>query len=430
MFRFLGLRRALVVTGLAGLLAFGFASESSAQELYGGVYYAAPNGWVFYPVWPRFHRTFPFARRHHPHFGFGRGGSRWPRFARPSHPRGSRFPREPERPTIVQRLYVNRFRPAQPQRAVSPRPARAQPLARSGVRFRLAGIDRAPFRWRAAQIAVAPFAAPSALRLARGREGLSITQAPDLGRMSVGNRRPARGSSEQKPRIAAVPLPPRRFQIRPGGSGMHLAVADHTRRWSLDATGRAEPPSKGDQDASNGAQPAREDANGRGEGQTKDKAPSLVVEPSSASSMRPPSSQRAAVPPPADSADQKPDATDPKQPQPSFSRRSSAEDEAPADAQPEGRSLAGPVPGAKTKSKTPYAVEPTGTVVSVTFLPTATPPEILTFLDNYNLTIADGPSQEGSYRVRLSSIQLPKELVAQFVKSMRAQKKIVKNVTD
>lgn len=423
MFCFLGLKRALAVAGLVGALAVGLVSECTAQDVYGGGFYAAPNGSV-YPVWTRFRGGFfPFARRHHRfpfgRFGFGRGEHRPPGFARSIGSRASRFARGPERSTIVPRPDLRRVQVIKRQPTFLPL-ARAPSVSGPGVGS------------RSRQPSVESFATPRAPRFAGGDVRPII--APDL--RSVPNRRPSRGFSEPKPQrlvvpqIAAVPLPPRRVQIEPTRDRARPALTDQEKLSPMKAVEPHEHSFKGDQHVATGAQSAQREAVRKDEGRTTNNGSQVVEALPRSPEDAPLGEKTVAMASLAVPSGQKGEVIDLQEPKPDFAQRSVAVDKMTpslGDGSREARSSGAPAPA---RSNMAFAVDSPGSTVSVTFLPSATTPEILAFLQHYNLMVADGPSPEGRYRIRLSSIQLPKGLVAQFIKSMRAQTTIVKDVRE
>lgn len=76
----------------------------------------------------------------------------------------------------------------------------------------------------------------------------------------------------------------------------------------------------------------------------------------------------------------------------------------------------------------PGCAIPTGSFVTITFLPTVTAADITTFLRSYNVTLADGPDKDGVYKLRLADQVLPRTRIAEVVASMRGQAAIVKSV--
>lgn len=92
----------------------------------------------------------------------------------------------------------------------------------------------------------------------------------------------------------------------------------------------------------------------------------------------------------------------------------------------------GPAPTAMRAVAQSPAPAPTcannGTFVSIVFTPNVTASDITNFLKTYSVTIADGPNNDGVYRLRLSDGTLPQNDVVQVVDSMRGQTAIVAQI--
>lgn len=92
----------------------------------------------------------------------------------------------------------------------------------------------------------------------------------------------------------------------------------------------------------------------------------------------------------------------------------------------------GPAPTAMRAVAQAPAPAPTcannGTFVSIVFTPSVTASDITNFLKTYSVTIADGPDNDGVYRLRLSDGTLPRNDVVRVVDSMRGQTAIVAQV--
>lgn len=76
----------------------------------------------------------------------------------------------------------------------------------------------------------------------------------------------------------------------------------------------------------------------------------------------------------------------------------------------------------------PACAVPAGSFVTITFLPAVTAAEITTFLQSYNVTLADGPDKDGVYKIRLADQILPPARIAEVIASMRGQATIVKSI--
>jgi hypothetical protein len=60
----------------------------------------------------------------------------------------------------------------------------------------------------------------------------------------------------------------------------------------------------------------------------------------------------------------------------------------------------------------------------IAFQSSATAGDISTFLSNYGLSMAEGPNQDGTYKVRVNSGNAPDEML----QSMRSQSNVVSSV--
>lgn len=88
-----------------------------------------------------------------------------------------------------------------------------------------------------------------------------------------------------------------------------------------------------------------------------------------------------------------------------------------------------PAYSAPVAAAAPAVCEPTGTFVQLTFQPTVTSADITAFLKSYNVTMADGPSNDGVYRIKLSTDQMASDQYGKVVDSMRSQTNIVSAIS-
>lgn len=70
-----------------------------------------------------------------------------------------------------------------------------------------------------------------------------------------------------------------------------------------------------------------------------------------------------------------------------------------------------------------------GTYISVVFQPTATAADITAFLKSYNVTMDDGPNNDGVYWVRVPEGSVPSDQYGQMIDSMRGQTNIVSSIS-
>ena len=89
---------------------------------------------------------------------------------------------------------------------------------------------------------------------------------------------------------------------------------------------------------------------------------------------------------------------------------------------------AAPIRVVRTNASVQASCIADGSFISVVFVPTVTASDITAFLKAYNVTMADGPTADGIYRIRLASNVLPQNEVFKVVDSMRTQTAIVSSV--
>jgi hypothetical protein len=82
--------------------------------------------------------------------------------------------------------------------------------------------------------------------------------------------------------------------------------------------------------------------------------------------------------------------------------------------------LCAPVSGAASQAA--------GSFATVTFLPTTTIGDISALLTSYGAAVVEGPSANGTYRIRLSSEALPAAEAQRIIDSLRAQTAFVSAV--
>ena len=68
----------------------------------------------------------------------------------------------------------------------------------------------------------------------------------------------------------------------------------------------------------------------------------------------------------------------------------------------------------------------TGTFVMVSFLPQATAADITAFCAGHKATVVDGPSVEGTFKLRVAATKLSRDELGQIVRSMQDDSKVVR----